>query len=43
MVGDDDVNNWIQLQCPEKIRIHNIAVRSIDSNSKILGWKFTGE
>ena len=39
VVGDDDKNAWIQLQCPEKIRIHKIAVKSIDSNSKILRWK----
>src|SRR5271156_4837435 len=37
VVGDDNpsVNKWIQLQCPEKIRIYKFAVRSIDS-SKIL-------
>src|SRR5271156_1644685 len=30
---------WIQLQCPEKIRIHKFAVRSTNSNDKILRWK----
>ena len=39
MVDNDDKNIWIQLQCPEKIRIHKFAVRSIDSNDKIFGWK----
>ena len=39
VVGDDDTNAWIQLQCPEKIRIHKFAVRSINSNDKILRWK----
>jgi hypothetical protein len=48
-VGDADTNviqghripiPWIQLQCPEKIRIHKFAVRSVrDSNDKILRWK----
>ena len=35
-------NFWIQLQCPQSIRIHKFALRGLNSGERIYDWKLCG-
>ena len=38
-VSESNRDFWIQLQCPEKVKIHKFALRGNNANDKIFRWK----